>query len=240
MSNELVLIISLIVTYTAVIVLFKLFKEAGLYLCTIVATIAANIEALIVVDAFGMEMTLGNILFASTFLVTDIMSEIYGKKAAQKAVYLGIATSVVFILITQSWFLYTPNGNDWVMPSIQGVFSNTPRMMLAGVAVYVIVQMFDVWIYHKWWKLTEKKFGDSKRFLWLRNNGSTLISQLLNSVLFTWAAFYGIYETGTLVSITLSSYIIFVILSLADTPFIYIARRIYDSDKKKAISSKEK
>lgn len=240
MSNELVLAISLVITYTLVIVLFKLFKEAGLYLCTIVATIAANIEALIIVDAFGMEMTLGNILFASTFLVTDIMSEIYGKKTAQKAVYLGIATSVVFILITQSWFLYTPNENDWVMPSIEGVFSNTPRMMLVGVVVYVIVQMFDVWIYHRWWKLTEKKFGDSKKFLWLRNNGSTLVSQLLNSILFTWGAFYGIYETGTLVSISISSYIIFVVLSLADTPFIYMARRIYTSDKKKVLKSKEK
>jgi len=67
-----------------------------------IATIAANIEVLIIVNAFGMEMTLGNILFASTFLVTDILSELYGKKEAQKAVYLGIATSVIFICISQS------------------------------------------------------------------------------------------------------------------------------------------
>ena len=80
MQNEINLIISLAITYGLVIGLFRIFKEQGLYLWTIVATIAANIEVLIVVNAFGMTMTLGNILFASTFLVTDICSEIYGKK----------------------------------------------------------------------------------------------------------------------------------------------------------------
>ena len=94
MPNELLLILSLIFTFSAVIAAFYIFHEQGLFLWTTIATIAANIEALIVVDAFGMEMTLGNILFASTFLVTDILSELYGKKAAQKAVYLGIVTSV--------------------------------------------------------------------------------------------------------------------------------------------------
>ncbi|MEG1291107.1 MAG: queuosine precursor transporter, partial [Lachnospiraceae bacterium] len=204
--------------------------EQGLYLWTIIATIAANIEVLLVVNAFGMEMTLGNILFASSFLVTDILSELYGKKSAQKAVYLGIATSVIFILISQSWLLYTPNQNDFAMNSIKTIFSNTPRLMLVGIVVYVIVQLFDVWAYHKWWTFTTSKFGDSRRFLWLRNNGSTLISQLMNTILFTLGAFWGIYEVSTLVSIAISSYLIFVVTSLADTPFIYLARYIYQKE----------
>lgn len=226
MPNELLLILSLLITYSAVLILFRIFHENGLYLWTVIATIAANIEVLIVVDAFGMEMTLGNILFASTFLVTDILSELYGKKKAQLSVYLGIATSVLFILISQSWMLYTPNENDWAMPSMKAIFSNTPRLMLVGIAVYVIVQLFDVWAYHKWWAFTTEKFKDSKRFLWLRNNGSTLFSQLLNTVLFTWGAFWGVYEHGTLVSIAISSYVIFIVTSLADTPFIYLARKL--------------
>lgn len=186
MRNEILLIVSLLITFSSIIVLFKLFKEQGLYLWTVVATITANIEVLIMVTAFGMEMTLGNILFASTFLVTDILSELYGKKKAQTAVWLGIATSIIFIIISQSWLLYIPNKNDFAMPSIRAVFSNTPRLMLVGIIVYVIVQLFDVWAYHKWWAFTSQKFGDKKKFLWLRNNGSTLISQLLNTILFTW------------------------------------------------------
>lgn len=227
MPNELLLILALICTYSAVIIAFRIFGEQGLYLWTIIATIAANIEVLMVVTAFGMEMTLGNILFASTFLVTDIASELYGKKKAQRAVYLGIATSIIFILISQSWMLYTPNESDFATPSIRAIFSNTPRLMLASVIVYVIVQLFDVWLYHKWWDFTKKKFGDSDRFLWLRNNGSTLFSQLLNTLLYTFGAFLGMYSIPTLISIAISSYVIFIVTSLADTPFIYLARKIY-------------
>lgn len=226
MQNEILLIASLIITYSVVLLLFALFREQGLYLWTVIATIAANIEVLIIVNAFGMEMTLGNILFASTFLVTDIMSELFGKKAAQTAVWLGIATSVCFILISQSWMLYIPNENDFSMPGIRTVFSNTPRLMFVGIAVYVIVQLFDVWAYHKWWEFTSRKFGDSGKFLWLRNNGSTLVSQLLNTILFTWGAFLGTHDTQTLVSIACSSYLIFIVTSLADTPFVYLARML--------------
>ncbi len=226
MPNELLLILSLFITYSAVLALFRIFGEQGLYLWTIVATIAANIEVLIVVDAFGMEMTLGNILFASTFLVTDIASEIFGKKKAQHAVYLGIATSIVFILISQSWMLYTPNQSDFASPSIRTIFSNTPRLMFASIIVYVICQLFDVWLYHKWWNFTKERYGDSKRFLWLRNNGSTLVSQLLNTVLYTFGAFLGVYEFSTLMSIVISSYVIFIVTSLADTPFVYLARKM--------------
>lgn len=227
MPNELLLILALICTYSAVIIAFRIFGEQGLYLWTIIATIAANIEVLMVVTAFGMEMTLGNILFASTFLVTDIASELYGKKKAQRAVYLGIATSIIFILISQSWMLYTPNESDFATPSIRAIFSNTPRLMLASVIVYVIVQLFDVWLYHKWWDFTKKKYGDSDRFLWLRNNGSTLFSQLLNTLLYTFGAFLGMYSIPTLISIAISSYVIFIVTSLADTPFVYLARKIY-------------
>ena len=232
MQNEINLIISLAITYGLVIGLFRIFKEQGLYLWTIVATIAANIEVMIVVNAFGMEMTLGNILFASTFLVTDICSEIYGKKVAQKSVYMGIATSILFVIISQSWLLYQPSDADWAMPFIKAIFSNTPRMMITGIVVYSIVQMFDVWAYHKWWEFTKKKFGDEKRFLWLRNNGSTIISQLLNTMLFTWGAFAGMYDTKTLVSIACSSYAIFIVTSLTDTPFVYLARKIHMKNNK--------
>ena len=90
----------------------------------------------------------------------------------------------------------------------------------------MIVQFFDVWLYHAWWNFTTKKTGDKERFLWLRNNGSTLVSQLLNTVLYTWFAFAGVYDTKTLVSIAVSSYVIFIVTSLADTPFIYLCRAI--------------
>ncbi|MFP3153223.1 queuosine precursor transporter [Lachnospiraceae bacterium ZAX-1] len=232
MLNEVLLIASLLVIYSGIIVLFKIFKEQGLYLWTIVATIGANIEVMIVVNAFGMEQTLGNILFASSFLVTDICSELYGKKTAKRAVYLGLATSISFIFLTQSWMFYIPNENDWAMPHIKAVFSNTPRLMIVGIGVYVVVQTFDVWAYHKWWDFTSKICGDSHKYLWLRNNGSTLLSQLLNTVLFTVGAFYGTFNVDTLAHIATASYVIYIVTSLTDTPFVYIARKIKEIEDK--------
>ena len=229
MPNELLLILSLIVLYGAVLVFYRLFGKLGLYVWTVIATISANIEVLILVNAFGMEQTLGNVLFATTFLVTDILSENHGKKEANVAVNIGIATSIAFIVISQSWMLYTPAASDFASPAIATIFSNTPRLMLASLIVYAICQKFDVWAYHAWWAFTNKKCGDSKKFLWLRNNGSTLISQLLNAILYTFGAFFGVYDIPTLISIVLASYVIFIVTSLADTPIVYLARKMKET-----------
>lgn len=106
-------------------------------------------------------------------------------------------------------------------------------MLLTSLTVYAVSQLFDVWLYHKWWVFTERQFGDRRRFLWLRNNGSILISQLLNPLLFTVLAFWGTYGMGTLFSIFISSYGIYVFTSLLDTPVVYLARRICEKKEEK-------
>lgn len=231
MTNELLLSGSVIFIFLSALASYKFFGKSGLYCMSVLATVLANIEVLILVNAFGMEQTLGNVLFAVTFLITDILSECEGKKAANKAVWIGMFTSLFFLLLSQSWMLYIPGEDDWAMNSIKEIFSSTPRMLIASFAVYAISQRFDVWLYHKWWSFTEKKCGDKRKFLWLRNNGSTLISQLLNTLLFTLFAFYGTYDIKTLTSIFASSYIIYVFTSLLDTPIVYCARKIADKRK---------
>lgn len=232
MINELLLIASIIFIFGAVLLAYRFFGKIGLYCMSVLATVLANIEVVILVNAFGMEQTLGNVLFASTFLITDILSECEGKREANKAVFLGILASVFFLLLSQSWLLYRPSENDFVFESMKTVFSNTPRMILSSLFAYAVSQLFDVWLYHKWWAFTEKKFDNKRRFLWLRNNGSTLISQILNTVLFNVIAFAGIYDSKTLLSIVISSYVIFIVTSLADTPAVYIARNIHDKQLK--------
>ena len=229
--NELLLIGSLFLVYGAVLIAYRLFGKAGLYTFSAVATILANIEALLLIDAFGMEQTLGNVLFAATFLITDILSENESKRDAGKAVSLGVFASAMMFLITQYWFLYTPAGSDWARDPLQMIFSTTPRMVLASMLGYIISQTFDVWLYHKWWDFTTKRFGDAHRFLWLRNNGSTLISQIVNTVVFTLTAFAGRYSTSLLLSIMASSYVIYIFTSLLDTPMVYLARKLKESGK---------
>lgn len=231
MMNEILLIGSLIFIYGMALLGYKLFGKTGLYCISAAATILANIEVLIMIKAFGAEQTLGNVLFAVTFLITDILSECEGKKAADKAVYTSFFASIFFLVLSQSWLHYVPSESDWASPAIRTIFSNTPRMIIASLAVYGISQLFDVWLYHKIWDMTSKKSGNRRSFLWLRNNGSTLVSQLINTFLFTLFAFYGTYGLSQIISIFISSYVIYIFTSLLDTPIVYLARRV--SDKRK-------
>lgn len=224
--NEIILILSLIIEFGAVLLAYRFFGKGGLYAMTGFCTITANIEAMILIRAFGMDQTLGNILFAASFVITDILSENESKKDANRAVNLGIFISILFILVSQSWFLYTPSPDDVITPAIREVFSTTPRLMLVSIAVYAVTQRLDVWMYHKWWEFTKKRFGDSRRFLWLRNNAATLVAQLLNTLLFTFGAFWGTYPLPVLMGILGSSYVIYIVTSLCDTPVIYLSRRI--------------
>ncbi len=273
MTNELLLIGSVIFIFGSVLVAYRAFGRSGLYCLSGVIMVLANVEALLLINAFGMEQTLGNVLFAASFLITDILSECEGKRAANKAVTIGMFISAFFLLLSQSWLLYTPSSNDWVAPAMAEVFSNTPRMMIASFSVYAISQFFDVWLYHKWWALTEKPndwvapamaevfsntprmmiasfsvyaisqffdvwlyhkwwalteklTGNRQSFLWLRNTGSTLISQIINTALFTLFAFWGTYDVPTLLSIFASSYVIYIVTSILDTPAVYLARII--------------
>ncbi len=229
--NEMLLIGSIFLIYGAVLVAYRFFGKCGLYALTAIATILANIEVLILIDGFGMEQTLGNVMFASTYLITDILSENESKESANRAVALGIMTSAMMFLFTQYWLLYTPSESDWITPHIEAIFSTTPRLLLASFLGYAVSQRFDVWLYHRIWNATTKKSGDSKRFLWLRNNAATLISQIINTAMFTLIAFAGVYDNSTLISIMISSYVVYIFTSLADTPAVYLARIMKQKNK---------
>jgi len=231
MRNELLLIISVLIIYGTVVAAYRIFGKKGLYVMTALSTVLANIEVLILIDGFGMEQTLGNVMFASTYLITDILSENEGKKSAANAVWLGVCSSVVMLIFTQYWRLYIPSQSDWASQHINAIFSTTPRLLLASLLGYIISQRFDVWLYHYWWDLTSKKSGDKKRFLWLRNNGSTLISQFVNTVIFTLIAFAGWYDNKTLISVMTSSYIIYIFTSILDTPAVYFSRMLKENNK---------
>ena len=225
-QNEILHIASLVVFFGGLVAFFRFFGKQGIYAWTVICTIAANIEVLILVHAFGLDTTLGNVIFASSFLATDIMSEVFGKKEANRCVRIGILANVTFILISQSWFLYIPAEGDSMAEPIHTVFANTPRVMLSSLFAYAVCETFDVWAYHTWWNWSTRKSGDRRRFLWLRNNGSTLISQLLNVVLFNLLAFWGVFPRDTLVQVVVMGYVIFIVTSLLDTPFMYLARHI--------------
>ncbi len=228
--NELLLVLSLVVIYSGVLLAYRLFGKAGLYGFTATATVLANIEVLILINAFGFEQTLGNVLFASTFLISDILNENEGKREANTAVNIGIFTAAFMVLITSLWLKFTPSQGDWAFPAIESLFSITPRLLFASLIALIASQKLDIILYRLIWKATSKK-GDERAFLWLRNNGSTLLSQVINTLLFNLIAFFGIYPARTLISIIISGYIVYFFLSLLGTPFIYLSRKIKKGDK---------
>ena len=228
MQNEILLLLSFAVIYGGALLGYRLFGVMGLYAVSALATVLANIEVLLVIDAFGLEQTLGNVLFGVTFLITDILSENHSRKDANKAVVISTLCSIMFVVLSQMWLLYSLSENDWAGEAIHTIFSSTPRIVCASLAVYLVSQLTDVWLYHKWWDWCRKRFGDEKKGLWIRNNGSTMISQLINTFLYTVLAFYGTYDVKTLVSIFISSYLIYVCTSLLDTPFVYWCRSIHE------------
>lgn len=222
MPNELIFIITVLVYIGSVLVLYKLFGKNGLFAYAVFATLLGNIAVCKCVDLFGLSTTAGNVLYASTFLVTDILSEKYGKQDAKKAVKYSFSIMVLWLIGTQMILLFTPNVNDYINDSLSVVFGLVPRVTIASLIGFVCSQNIDVLLYHFIWKKT----GEDKKMLWLRNNGSTLISQAVDTIIFTFLAFWGTYPNDVFFSILITTYVFKAIVAVIDTPFIYIARKI--------------
>ena len=228
MSNEIIFITTVLIYLGSVLLLYKIFGKNGLFSFAIFATLLGNIAVCKCVDIFGVSTTAGNVLYASTFLVTDILSEKYGKREATKAVAYSFSIMILWMLGTQLILLFTPNANDYISDSLRVVFGLVPRITIASLAGFVCSQNLDVFLYHYIWSKT----GNTPAKLWLRNNGSTLTSQAVDTVIFTTMAFWGVYPTNVFLSILITTYLFKAIVALLDTPFIYWARRIIPINEK--------
>ncbi len=222
MSNELIFISTVLVYLGSVLVLYRIFGKNGLYAFAIFGTLLGNIAVCKCIDVFGLSTTAGNVLYASVFLVTDILSEKYGKKAAKNAVLYSFSVMLLWMFGSQLILLFTPNANDYISDSLNVVFSLVPRITIASLAGFICSQNIDVFLYHMIWKKT----GNNESKLWLRNNGSTLVSQAVDTVIFTFLAFWGTYPSEVFFSILVTTYLFKAMVALIDTPFAYIARKI--------------
>ncbi len=222
MQNEILWFSLLMTNFVLILLMYKLFGKLGLFIYIPIAAILTNIQVLVTLDLFAMTVTLGNITYASTFLITDILSEYHSEKDALTAVLIGFCSMIIATILMLIVIYMKPDQNGTEMfENIKTIFSVQPRLIIASVTSYLISQNFDVMLFN----LFKKKLPDRK-FLWLRNNGSTLISQILDNVLFNFMAFLGVFPINTILGIVLSTYVLKVIVSLLDTPFIYIAKNI--------------
>ncbi|MBP7850847.1 MAG: queuosine precursor transporter [Lentimicrobiaceae bacterium] len=224
MSNEIIWIIDLLVNFGMIILAYWIFGKMGLFVWIPIAAIVANIQVIQTVDLVTLAATLGNTVYASSFLVTDILSEKYGKKEAHKAVWIGFFSLISMTVLMNIALLYKPMEDAFSAEVHQGlstIFGFMPRIVLASLTAYLISQQHDVWAFHFWARIFPGRKG-----LWRRNNLSTMVSQLIDTVIFTAIAFWGVFEFPILVQIFITTYFLKWIVAAADTPFVYLATYI--------------
>lgn len=226
MQNEILWLAMLLANFLLIILAYRLFGKWGLIMWIPISVIVANIQVVQTIELFGFVATLGNIVYASSFLVTDILSENYGKKEAQKAVWIGFFSLISMTLLMNLALQFQPLAGDEFATTAHDathtIFSLMPRIAIASLSAYLLSQRHDVWAYHFW----RKRFPGENQ-IWLRNNLSTVISQMIDSSVFVLIAFLGVFETSVLLEIFLTTYFLKFIVAAADTPFIYWGKRIY-------------
>ena len=218
--NTLYLFIEIIACFAAVLLATKIFGKAGLIGWVGIASILANIITAKTSNILGLDAAQGTVLFASTFLATDILCEKYGKKAAKTAVLFGLFSSLTFILASQIALLYTPVEYDYAAPSMEILFGLNLRITGASVLMYLIANLADITVFDKLKQMT------GGRYLWIRNNVATILCNCLENFGFIFLAFLGVYDAGTCFEIAIATSVIEVIAAVCDTPFVYLGRKI--------------
>lgn len=210
--------VNIVVIFSLVVVIEKLFKKEGLYVWMSIAVILANLSVCKMIDIFSFTTGLGNVLFASIFLATDIMSEKYSKDDAKKGIYLSVFSGVTFIIITQLVLLFHPSSDDIVNGAMRSLFTVSLRTTIASMLMFFISNMFDIYLYNK----LKEKYPNR---MWFRNNLSTIVSNCLENYIFTFLAFTGIFSFSVMISIATVASVIEIVIAICDTPFLYISKK---------------
>lgn len=160
-------------------------------------------------------MTAGILSFPITFMVTDVVGEVWGKRIAQQLVLVGFIANILMVGLYQLGILLTPAVFWGGQEALKSILGSVPRIVGASLAAYAVSQTLDVWLFHK--------IKDSFKYgLWLRNNVGTIVSQAVDSAIFLLLAFVGTMAFSELVSMYVAYIIVKWIIALLDTPFVYL------------------
>lgn len=233
--------------YSGAVLMGRMFGLAGLYTFIAIAVIGANIQVLKAVQFpfHDAPVGLGTELFVAAYLATDIITELYGRKAARKGVWIGFTAYLLFVVYMMLALGYAPltaeqagEGMAWNLPyhgHLAALFLPAPAFFIAGMAAYLVSQMNDVWLY-SW---IRGKTGD--RHLWLRNNGSTMVSAFIDNTIFSVLAWIVLASDpvpvhDVIYTYILGTYLVRVVLALLDTPFMYLAVKVIRREEAPALS----
>jgi uncharacterized integral membrane protein (TIGR00697 family) len=190
-----------------------------LYICCM---ILANLLGSKITSLFGVRVSVGIFFIPVLFLTTDVIAEVYGKKEANNIVLVSLAMLLITLGMTALCIVLPANGTWGNQEAYASVFGSSLRMTLASLVAFIFSQFHDVWAFEFWKKRT------GGRFLWLRNNASTIVSQFIDSTVFMFAAFYAAAPTFTatfIFGLVIPYWLCKVVLALLDTPLCYLLVR---------------
>ncbi|MBT3690291.1 queuosine precursor transporter [bacterium] len=166
-----------------------------------------------------VHVSVGILTVPLMFLITDIVAEVWGKQVTKQFIKIGIISMLVMIVITTISVLLPPAERFVSMnESYKSIFTVSIRMAIASILAFTLSQMHDVWAFHFWKAKTQSKY------LWLRNNLSTIVSQLIDSTVFMFVAFYNpaTFPATFVIKLILPYYIFKILFALLDTPLAYL------------------
>lgn len=226
MYNEFFGIATFFVTFIVMVLMYRCFGKQGLIAWVAIGTIIANIQVIKTVDIFGISATLGNVMFASIYLATDILNDIYGRKVAKRAVWLGFSSTLVMIIVMQMSLHFIPAPEDISQKALSTIFDLVPRIALGSIIAYIIGQHVDVFIF----SMIKKVFQSDKTFI-IRAYGSTVLSSIIDTALFVTIAFIGTLPTSVVFEIFITTYVLKLVSTIFNVPFGYIAKSFYRKGK---------
>ena len=206
------------------VLMFRFFGKEGLLACIVLSILLANLQGPKLTVIFSMQTSLGVIFYSSIFFATDLMSEKFGKKEADRAVMMGFSISVIILLMLSISLLFLPSiqGNQTFSTEIHQAFVKildfTPRFIIGSLFSYLISQRFDVWCFHK------IKHWTNGKHLWLRNILSTMAAQTIDTTLYSLVVWWGVVDLETAIQLGLAKMAFKIGIAAFDTPFIYWAR----------------
>ena len=227
--------ISLCIYFAIILFLYLFLGKDGLYIFISIAVIGANLQVMKVVEFpfFRNPVALGTGLFSCIYLCTDILAEYEGHKAAKKGVWVGFVAMLLWSIITALTIGFRPleadsaelDGLISTHEQISALFRQVPALFVAGMSGYLISQFHDIFLY----RLLRKRHG--KKWLWLRNNLSTMLSALIDNTVFSLLAWIVLTEEPLALQIViqtyiLGTYVLRVVIALLDTPFLYLVRYV--------------
>ena len=221
--NIIISIIYLLISFSLTILCYKKFGKIGLYIWMCLSVIICNIQTIKISEMFGLVISLGNISYGSIFLTTDILSEKYGEKDTKQAINLSFLTMIIFSLFMWIFLKYTPSSVDNSQEALETIFSYIPRITIGSMLAYYISQNIDARLY----RFLKNKFNK----IWISNNISTLISQIIDTLIFVTISFFGLMTNQEIIELIFTMILFKVIIAALDTPFIYIASKFKEVEE---------